>query len=465
MEVKERALNNPYVIQMDRFANSLQRLSHTFLRLEGKRSAFTKEEMDDIFERVKENVCRKCEKCGECLGEGQVYTYQMVYELLCTAEEYGAELNVEVKRKLQKRCVKAPRFLRESLEAFQAAKKTLIWNNKMAMNRESCAIQLDTFADMIQHTTRELDASIFRDDRLEKKIKTQFRKNGIRLLSTVFFVTAEGRYEIHVTVKVGQGQCVTTKSMARLLSDCVGRKMIISQDERPVLGTEYSTISCMEGPKYHTLQGIAKIGKGCDKISGDNFLMVEIPGGKHGVILSDGMGSGEDAFKESAMVVEMLEELLEAGFPQETALRMMNTALVMGREEVRFSTVDMSVFDLYTGACEFVKVGASTTFIKQKDRVERIHSTTLPIGVLQEMEIGSVKRQLAHGDYVVMVTDGILDALPIGEQETILETIIGGTNIYNPKEFAHHILEQVLEWTGEAPLDDMTVLVVGIWNV
>jgi len=30
---------------------------------------------------------------------------------------------------------------------------------------------------------------------------------------------------------------------------------------------------------------------------------------------------------------------------------------------------------------------------------------------------------------------------------------------------AHYILEQVLEWSGEAPLDDMTVLVVGIWSL
>ena len=34
------------------------------------------------------------------------------------------------------------------------------------------------------------------------------------------------------------------------------------------------------------------------------------------------------------MVVEMLEELLGAGFPVKTAVQMMNTALVIGREEV-----------------------------------------------------------------------------------------------------------------------------------
>ena len=139
--------------------------------------------------------------------------------------------------------------------------------------------------------------------------------------------------------------------------------------------------------KRQTLQGVAKIGKGCEKISGDTFLMTDLPGGKKGIALSDGMGSGEEAFRESTMVVEMLEELLEAGFPVKTAVQMMNTALVIGREEVRFSTIDVSLFDLYSGTCEFVKAGASTTFIKRKDAVEKICSTTLPIGVLQDIEI------------------------------------------------------------------------------
>ena len=36
--------------------------------------------------------------------------------------------------------------------------------------------------------------------------------------------------------------------------------------------------------------------------------------------------------------------------------------------------------------------------------------------------------------------------------------------IVNPKELAHHILGRVLEWSGELPLDDMTVLAAGIWR-
>ena len=77
-----------------------------------------------------------------------------------------------------------------------------------------------------------------------------------------------------------------------------GRDAFNVKGRRPVIGEEYRTIVFMEGAGFHTLQGVAKIGKGCDKISGDTFLMTELPGGKEGVVLSDGMGSGESALRK-----------------------------------------------------------------------------------------------------------------------------------------------------------------------
>ena len=64
-----------------------------------------------------------------------------------------------------------------------------------------------------------------------------------------------------------------------------------------------------------------------------------------------------------------------------------------------------------------------------------------------------------------MMTDGLLDALPVGEQDLLMQLIVEGTSLQNPKEIAHHILEQVLECSGTVPADDMTVLVIGIWSL
>ena len=327
---------SPYVEQIEKFAHSLRQLSRTFTGLEEKRQAFSAEEIEAIFQRVRERVCAKCEKCSWCWGENFVHTYQMGYDVLSAVDKYGNELNTETKRKLMQRCIMAPRFLREMLEGFHGARQNIIWVNRMARSRESCAIQLDTFADMMQRTAKELEDSIFTDERLERKIAAALKKKDVRVLYTHFFMNGDGRYEIHVTARSMKKEKIPLKEIARTVSDAAGRRLILSGDSAQMLGTRYMTVVCREGPAYFTLQGTARIGKGCADISGDNFSMMDMSGGRRGAVLSDGMGSGEDACRESTLVIELLEELLAAGFPEKTAIQMINTTLVIGREEIHY---------------------------------------------------------------------------------------------------------------------------------
>ena len=459
------AIRSPFVTQADRFAISLKRMADTFLRMEETKESFSIDEVQEMCESVVADTCSSCSKRGECYDKNQEKVYQRIYEILKIIEEYGVELNVETKRGLQRECIRAPKFLRETLRVFQDAKQRMLWTNRMIEHRENCAMQLDAFAQTVQSAIRELDASIFQDKPLERKIRGHLRRSGIRMLSSVFFVNVQGRYEIHLTLKAEKGICLSTRTVARLLTECVGRKMCPSQDERPVIGQEYGTMVFVEGPRYHVLQGLARVGKNREQISGDNYVMLGLPGGKEALILSDGMGTGEKASKESGMIVEMLEELLQAGFPQETALSMINTALVMGREEVCFSTVDMCSFDLYTGECRISKAGAAMTFIRTEEGMEHIYSDTLPLGVVSKQQIKEIKCRLKEGDLVVMLTDGILDALPSGRQEELLDLIIGGSVIENPQELAEYTLEKIQELSSEEPKDDMTILVAGIWAV
>ena len=115
-------------------------------------------------------------------------------------------------------------------------------------------MELDTFARLIRHATRELDASIFSDERLEKKIRAKLKSENIRILSMVFLMTPQGRYEIHLTGRAAKGECISTKELARILSICTGKIMETAKDERRSLGPEYATIVFLEMQHYYTLQ-------------------------------------------------------------------------------------------------------------------------------------------------------------------------------------------------------------------
>ena len=88
---------SPYVEQIEKYASSLKQLSHTFLELEAHKEEFSGADIDGMFDRVKERVCKKCEKNAWCWGENFVHTYQMGYDVLSAVDHYGNELNVKMR--------------------------------------------------------------------------------------------------------------------------------------------------------------------------------------------------------------------------------------------------------------------------------------------------------------------------------------------------------------------------------
>ena len=199
-------------------------------------------------------------------------------------------------------------------------------------------------------------------------------------------------------------------------------------------------------------------------MSGDSFSMFRSENGQMIMSLSDGMGSGTCACRESETVIELLEQFLHAGFSKETAVHMIHSTMMLQNNNQMFSTVDLCMVDLYTGECELLKVGASTTFFKKKDWVESLASTSLPIGFLRELDYESARKKLEPGDFIIMVSDGVLDALPHQEAEEIIKDIIMQQETKNAQEMARDILTRALLYQECCAKDDMTVLVGALWR-
>ena len=59
--------------------------------------------------------------------------------------------------------------------------------------------------------------------------------------------------------------------------------------------------------------------------------------------LSDGMGSGPLANEDSGKVVELTQRLLETGFSARSALKLVNTVLLLAGTEQNPATLDLSL--------------------------------------------------------------------------------------------------------------------------
>ena len=221
----------------------------------------------------------------------------------------------------------------------------------------------------------------------------------------------------------------------------------------------------MEETKFVVLTGAARAVKEEESRSGDNYAVIESDTGKVTMLLSDGMGSGEKACADSEDVLNLMERLIEAGFESGIAAKIINMAFMSESEEHNMSTLDICDVNLYNGICNFTKIGAAASFIKRDHRVEKIYESTLPLGVLEKPDSEHIFRQLADGDYVIMVSDGITDALEEDDRVgSDLRMIVSSLNQENPREMAEALLQIILHRTGGHIRDDMTVLVFGIWE-
>ena len=76
---KKSCMMNPYVEQMEKFGRSLEHLADTFFRMEERKGQFTSGEVEEMFSRVSENVCRNCRKpvlvSGRKRGGGRIRWY------------------------------------------------------------------------------------------------------------------------------------------------------------------------------------------------------------------------------------------------------------------------------------------------------------------------------------------------------------------------------------------------------
>ena len=161
-------------------------------------------------------------------------------------------------------------------------------------------------------------------------------------------------------------------------------------------------------------------------------------------------------------VVDLTQQLLETGFSPRSALKLVNTVLLLSGAQ-HPATLDLSCVDLHTAVLEVMKLGAVPTFIIGQEGVERLEAGQVPAGVLRDAEPVLISRKLWEGDRIVMVTDGVLDALPGDDKAESMRQFLEGMEETGPQELAEKILDFAISCIP-MPRDDMTVLTAGIWK-
>lgn len=246
---------------------------------------------------------------------------------------------------------------------------------------------------------------------------------------------------------------ISSDGLSTLVSKLTGTKM------RPpefYLKNGKAALYMESAPKYRiecSRTGVCKRG---ERISGDTVSFFTADDGLFYALISDGMGSGNDAAVSSHIACVFLEKLLSAGASRQSALSLLNSYLAARECEV-FATVDLFEADLYTGKGVIVKAGAAPSFVLRRGKCKRLQSATAPAGIIREVRAEQLSFSLEKDDMLVMLSDGLAGDGTGKEAEAFLGGI---TAEQSTADLANTLMNEAIHRFGKH--DDMSVCVIKI---
>ncbi len=339
-------------------------------------------------------------------------------------------------------------------------------NNTKNPVADSVVLQLRETSRLMLEYTGAYSKVLAPDEEAWECVRNNFTKRGVKLGEYRVIERANGRREINVFLQAVKKKCPTTREIAGILADELGFLLDSADNNRIMLNGYMNEYTFVERGRFNLMHGIARCNKGWDVISGDVLTIENISDDKVLVAIADGMGSGVNANEDSNCVIELIEDALRAGFSEQAVIQMINTTFSLNDIMGIPITVDMCIIDKLLGMADFIKLGAVATYVRRDNWVEIIQSETLPIGVLSQVDFDSSRKKMYANDYIIMVSDGILEALPALDKEKMFLDIILSVDSKNPQKMAEEILSKVMKVSGidrNEPFDDMTIIVTGLF--
>ncbi len=132
---------------------------------------------------------------------------------------------------------------------------------------------------------------------------------------------------------------------------------------------------------------------------------------------------------------------------------------------VRFTTAFLAELDPATGDVVYINAGHNVPILRKKSgAVERLEAGGIPIGIFAESTYQAGTTRLEGGDWLVIFTDGIVEAVnakdeEYGEPELI--RLVDRSSASAPAEMLRSLLAELDVFVGNTPQhDDMTCLLL-----
>lgn len=357
----------------------------------------------------------------------------------------------EVREKINDINSKSGELSKESLTEQEYITREII-NEKTNEIRMVASDQFFSIADMLMDLAREFDEAEHFDNISAGKIRRMLGEYEIFPKNISVIEDKYTRIRVEIMTN-GREVSISSPKILNEISRICNRyfekgRVTHFSDDTMISFTEKPNYSIDVGFAQHSAEG---------SLCGDTIKIVNDGKGHSVLIISDGMGRGGRAALDGAMGAGLLSKLLTAGFGFDSALKVVNSALLVKSNEESLATLDCASIDLFTGRVDFYKAGAPASYIIKGNKVTKCELTSMPAGILRGIEFAKRTAVLSDNDIVVLTSDGITE---LGTEW--ISAMFTGLEDMPVQEIADNVLKEALNVARGTKEDDMSVIVAKV---
>ncbi|MBE6708654.1 MAG: hypothetical protein E7578_05380 [Ruminococcaceae bacterium] len=383
---------------------AMKKLSSVFMRP-------TAEEMRQMCDDAFDESCELCDNREICWGREYRTTAAAINAMASTARNGASVDESYLTEGMRQRCFNSDSII----SRINMGARTVAAKASDKCGTADMAQDYENMSKLIRDTAKGTDEDYAPDPETARALSFRFDSMGLRATEVIVYGKRHRRILVH---GLERGCTAGNEEIRSAAASVLGCK--VTPPEYRIDGGRVS-MSLHTAESFSVKLGrcsLAKRGETC----GDCISSFKGDGGYFYTLISDGMGSGRDAALTSGVTAVFLERMLSAGATLHTALDMLNSFLSRRGTEC-FTTVDLLEADLITGELRFVKSGAAPSFVLRGNRLFKLSSKTVPVGIVSTFDAERLQFSAREGDLVIMLSDG---AVPDGEDPTWLYELICG---------------------------------------
>ena len=438
-------------------AAKLRRLSEAYGELfetvrRGVAGPYNDENIARIFDRAADEVCIACRFKNRCWNAEYVDTLSALNDATQAMVEHGSLAVEDIPGFFREKCVGLPAFVAAVNGELRGLAYRRQMRARLAENRSVAWGQYADVAQILAQFAAELGSVSGADPLAERRLLRYLRSLDLDADAAVY---RDGGGRLRIVIESGRlTPLLREENYLDKLSEIAGVRLCQTLSPED----DASRLELLEAEPLAVSVGIAAMKKQGERVSGDRGTYFKTDAGVLCVILSDGMGCGDEAAEDSRRVIGILEKFLRAGMEPAVAMKLLNSVLLLrDGESWGFATVDLMCVDLFTGQTSFYKYGAAPSYVAAGKSIRRVKGETLAAGLSagEGTAPDVVRMRLKPGCTAVIATDGVLADT---EDAWLRNLLLQGFS--DMKALARAVLKQAEELYGA--LDDMTVVTVRV---